>query len=326
MDRFGYKRPLLGGLAGDAIAMLLYSFCYTPLHLALVRAFHGLSGGLAGPATMSATGQIASREGKGKAMSYYGIAIACATLVGHGSGGAIATRLGYHYVFYAGAALMIFGVIAAFFLPSGKVAPESIPQHHSGSLKNILRLVTWGNLPVSYLAIFAQYFSFGGVVALLPLYVTSLGMDALHVGMVLIIFSVMFIIVQLAAGGISDRTGRLAPTAIALVILIAALVFLPLARSFISLGLAMALYGTGYGILFPAISAIITDSVSPMEYGRATGIFHALITIGVAIGAPVIGWIAMVAGLKTGLGLTFIILVPALGLTLFKLKTEKQRG
>lgn len=319
-DRFGFKRPLLGGLAGDAIALLLYSFCYTPLHLALVRAFHGFSGGLAGPATMAATGQMASREGRGKAMSYYGIAIACATLVGHGAGGTIATRLGYHYVFYTGATLLLAGVIAGFFLPSGKAG--STRRYTAGGFKGMLRLIAaQRNLSVSYLSVFAQYFSFGGVVALLPLYVTSLGMEAFHVGMVLIIFSIAFILVQIAAGGLSDRIGRLRPTAIALGILIVALASLPLANSFLTLGVVMALYGAGYGMLFPAISAILTDSAPASEYGRVTGIFHALITIGVAVGAPVIGWIAAAAGLRTGLGLTFIILVPALALTLLRIRS-----
>jgi MFS family permease len=79
VDRVGFKHPLIGGLSGDAIAMLLYSLCHTPVQLALVRAFHGFSGGLAGPATMAAAGRTSDKKSKGKAMSYYGIAIACAT-------------------------------------------------------------------------------------------------------------------------------------------------------------------------------------------------------------------------------------------------------
>jgi MFS family permease len=62
-------------------------------------------------------------------------------------------------------------------------------------------------------------------------------MDAFHVGIILIIFSIAFILVQLAAGGLSDRIGRLYPAAIALIVLIVALTAIPFADSLISLEL-----------------------------------------------------------------------------------------
>lgn len=82
----------------------------------------------------------------------------------------------------------------------------------------------------------------------------------------------------------------------------------------------MALYGTAYGILFPSISALIADHTIPEERGLATGIFHALLTTGVAVGAPVIGWVGEAIGVKLGLALTSSIMVIALviALTAFK--------
>ena len=54
IDRVGYRFPLMAGLAGDATAMFLYSLTRTPLHLGLTRVFHGITGAIVGPATMSA--------------------------------------------------------------------------------------------------------------------------------------------------------------------------------------------------------------------------------------------------------------------------------
>ena len=63
VDRFGSRRPLIAGLLGDSISMFLYSLCRLPLHLALLRAFHGITGGLVGPATLSITAkQFSSLE------------------------------------------------------------------------------------------------------------------------------------------------------------------------------------------------------------------------------------------------------------------------
>jgi len=322
VDKVGYKAPLITGLCGDAIAMVAYALCQVPWHLVLVRAFHGLSGGLVGPATMAFTAHHASPTEKGKAMSIYGVAIATGTLIGFGVGGTVASRLGYHLLFYIGSALLVLGVLLACLMPQDRAnVQQERPTHRN--LGDMLQLATTGKRPVSYLSIFAQYFSFGGVVALLPLSMATLGMEAFHVGMVLAIFSLMFIIVQSFSGRISDRAGRLKPIAIALALGVMALIAMPLAGNFPALTAVMIVYGIAYGILFPAASALLIDHVTPEEYGITTGLFHALITIGVAVGAPLIGWIAQFTGLRVGLALAGSIFLAALALTLTHLRKER---
>lgn len=74
-DRFGYKAPLILGLIGDAVAMFSYALCQSPWHLALVRAFHGFSGGFVGPATMSASAKHTSALQRGRVMGLYGLPV-----------------------------------------------------------------------------------------------------------------------------------------------------------------------------------------------------------------------------------------------------------
>ena len=78
---------------------------------------------------------------------------------------------------------------------------------------------------------------------------------------------------------------------------------MPSLGSFALLAVVVALCGAAYALLFPAISALVADRTSPDERGRATGIFHALLTGGVAIGAPVMGWVAQLVGVELGLAL-----------------------
>jgi len=312
IDRFGHKAPLIGGLLGDTLAVLSYSLCQLPWHLALVRAFHGISGGLVGPATMSISARYASSAAKGRSMSFYGIALGAATLVGFGAGGTIASRLGYHFLFYIAGGLLLIGVLLSLFIPSGKTTSNAENRPRGNNIKDLVGLITRGKLPISYLSIFAQYFAFGGVVVLLPLHVVKLGMSAFHVGILLAVFSLTFVIVQIPGGAISDRMGRLRPAVIGLSLCAVAPILLSVAQSFATIALVMSLYGAAFGVLFPSLSALLADSATPEEYGRATGIFHALITIGVAVGAPVIGWIASIGGITIGLAVSFVIFIPAL--------------
>jgi len=313
VDRFGYKSPLIGGLIGDAAAMFTYAFCRLPWHLALVRAFHGSSGGLVGPSTMSVMAKQASFSNRGRTMGFYGMAIATATLLGYGGGGLIASRLGYQYVFYIGGLLLIIALVLAWLMPR-EVGVKEEGASWGKDFRKVTELLARKDLSLSYWAIFAQYFAFGGIVTLLPLYVATLGMTAFHVGMLLAAFSLMFILVQFPGGLLSDRVGRLMPTAVGLSLAVVGVAALPVAKTLGFMVMFMALFGAGYGLLFPSISALVADRTQPEEYGRATGIFHALITVGVAVGAPLMGWAAGFIGIKAGLSLSSISLFIALTL------------
>jgi len=321
IDRVGYKLPLIAGLVGDALSMFFYSLCRLPIHLALVRVFHGTSGGLVGPTTMSITAGYSERTQKGRAMGFYGMSLATATLVGYGASGVIVSRLGYRALFMIGVVLSTIGVVLSLLLPGNKMKRDVVMQTSFGEgLKEAKSLLERKGLTISYCSIFAQYFAFGGVITLLPLYMRNLGMEVFHVGMLLAIFAIMFIILQFPSGVLSDKVGRLLPTIGGLSLGIVSLVILPSLATFPLLAVVMALYGTAYGLLFPSISALVADHTVPEERGMATGLFHALLTAGVAIGAPIIGWVGGVVGVELGLMLSSGIMVLALAVALATLK------
>ena len=319
MDRIGYKVPLIAGLIGDALSMFLYSMSRLPVHLALVRALHGTSGGLVGPATMSIFA-TSGGTAKGRTMSIYGMAIATATLVGFGLSGVIASRLGYNALFLFGTIMLAVGAGLGCLLPGERYQIAAKATQGEG-LRKVVDLLRRKELIVAYCSIFAQYFTFGGVVTLLPLYIKGLGMEAFHVGMLLATFAIVFIIAQFPSGAISDKAGRRIPTAAGLSLSTASLVILPSLATFPLLAGVMALYGLAYGILFPSISAMVADHTAPEERGMATGIFHALLTTGVAIGAPIMGWVGGVVGIELGLALSSGIMVLALVIALATIKT-----
>lgn len=316
IDKFGHRLPLVAGLVGDAAAMFLYSVCRLPWHLALVRVWHGLSGGMVGPATMSL---IAGKGGvfkKGRAMAYYGMSLAAATLVGYGLSGFLASRLGYQAVFFTGGGLLVLGVFLGMLLPADRRQAGPAAPPLADVRRKAVALFRERGLLVAYCSVFAQYFTFGGVVTLLPLYIRGLGMEAFHVGILLAVFAVMFIIVQFPSGALADRVGRRLPVFSGLGLGIVALVLMPVAGALPLLMGVLALYGVAYGLLFPAISALVVDHAPAEERGLATGIFHALLTGGVALGAPLMGWLGGLVGIEAGLALTAAVMLLALLLAL----------
>lgn len=325
IDRVGFKVPLIAGLIGSALSMFLYSVSKSPIHLSLVRILHGTTGALIGPATMSVTAEYSGEARQGRAMSYYGMALAAATLVGYGLSGIFASRLGYRVVFLFGVVVLIIGAMLSLFLPRGKQQGGTRTSLDKG-FEKAKDLISRRGLFVAYASIFAQYFTFGGVVTLLPLYVKNLGMEVFHVGMLLATFAIMFIIFQFPSGTFSDKVSRLPPAIFGLSLSIIALIMIASVEIFLLLAVALALYGAAYGILFPSISAMIAEHTVSEERGMATGIFHALLTAGVAIGAPIMGQVGATVGIKMGLALNSVVMFLALVIVIWtKMRVIYQR-
>ena len=304
IDRMGYKAPLVMGLIGDAISMFLYTLCAGPFHLALVRVFHGVSGGLTGPATMKLASEHTAQGERGRVMSFYGMAIGMATLVGYGVSAVLASRLGYGPLFYVGSAVLLVGVILSLAIAPSRESEVRAKLSPRPDFRKLASLFRRKGLVISYCSVFAHYFSFGGVVTLLPLYVRELGKDAFYVGMLLATFSVVFVLLQFLSGAISDRVGRQIPIMAGLSFSVISVTVLPALGTLPLLFMAMALYGAAFAMLFPSMSALVVDHTAPEERGAATGVFHSLLTAGVAIGAPTMGWIAHLVGVRLGLALS----------------------
>ena len=320
IDRKGHRIPLIVGLLGDALGMFCYPICKLPVHLAVVRAFHGMTGGLAGPATMAIASGHASNDHKGKIMALYGVSLATATLIGYGVSGVIASKSGYQSVFYLGSAMLLVGALLALLIPRTKNTSSVKPNISFGEeAGRIGDLFQRKGLIGSYCSIFAQYFAFGGLVTLLPLHVGNMGTEAFHVGMLLTIFTVVFILLQFPSGSLSDKVGRKMLIVAGLCLAIISLATLPMLRTFTTLTIIMGLYGASYALLFPSISALVVDQTAPQERGLAIGIFHALLTAGVAVGALIMGWMAGLVGIGIGIALSSSATVVALVVVLLVL-------
>lgn len=321
IDRVGYRLPLIAGLAIAAVSVFSYSLVGIPAQLALVRAIHGIGGGLVAPAPMSIIASYSGGVPRGKAMSFYGMALAFATLIGFALSGVIVSRLGYDFVFYVGAGTLVAAIAVSLLLPrpmvKGGKPLKPLTGIHVVQMKELLRRK---GLTVSYSSIFAQYFAFGGIVTLLPLRVQDMGMTAFHVGMSLTAFTVMFIIVQFPSGSLSDKLGRLKLIVAGLALAVVSVVMLPWAPTFAMLVAAMGLYGVAFGFLFPSVSALVADRTAFEERGMAMGIFHALLTAGVAVGALAIGWVGEGFGIRVGLLASASALAVALLVALRALK------
>jgi len=309
VDKVGRKFPLLIGLIGDAACMFLYSLCTTPMHLMLLRGLHGLSGAILGLATASLIADYSPPEKKGRSMSFYSIAMSTASLIGMMICG-IAMGIGkdINFVFYTGGIMLIIASGLTFFLPKAEAKRKT-----SGINFNLIIAIFRKKVNIaSYSAIFSQWFAMGIVTVILPVYVINLEMTAFHVSIVMATISATCIACNYPAGILTDKIGRKIPTIAGLALVIIAINLYPAATNLRQLIEASVIQGMSMGLVLPSSLTILTDNTRQGERGTAMGIFHALVTLGVASGAPVAGIVAQWAGNDFSMRLSAIVPLAAL--------------
>jgi MFS family permease len=94
------------------------------------------------------------------------------------------------------------------------------------------------------------------------------------------------------ANRLSDRYGRGTVVGVGLTIMGMGLIILGTTTSNAGIGVAMAVFGLGFGLLFPAATALVTETTDMDERGGAFGVFYAVYSLGVVIGSGMSGLFA----------------------------------
>jgi DHA1 family multidrug resistance protein-like MFS transporter len=278
IDRAGRKRPLLVGLVVVGIALLFYPFVRDPYALLGLRALHGLGASLISPASLAYIGDAAAAGARARAMALYGAAIGLTSMFAPLFAGLVRDRLGYGAVFMILAAMMFLVAVPTYWLVG-----ESLRRKTHGSV-NIWRLVRNRRLVLAYVSAFCLLFSLGTLIVFLPLIGQTMQVTSARVGMWFAGFGVAAVVIQLVLGRLSDRVGREPVIVIGFVIIALALLVLPLTQDWETMISTMAVYGVGFGVLFPAMTALIADETDASSRGTASGIYTAVYSLGAAIG------------------------------------------
>ncbi|MCS7178898.1 MAG: MFS transporter [Anaerolineae bacterium] len=285
-DRVGRKLPLVVGLLIVGTTLLVYPALRSPQALLLVRAVHGLGSALVAPACLASLGDTSLPTARGRTMAFYGVAYGMSGLVGPPLGGLIRDRFGYPAVFLGLAALMFLAALVAIGrLKGGRpLGKDSRPD--AGAWRSLLR----HRLSVSFVAAFCWMFALGTLLVFLPLIGEARGFTAARVGMLFGSFALAASLLQASPlGRLSDRWGRLPTIVLGLAFIAAALLLLSLLTAWGPMMGAMFLYGLGFGVLFPAKSALIADETTPLTRGKASGVFAAMFSVGMIAGTGMAG-------------------------------------
>lgn len=297
----GKQRTLVIGLLVSGMALALYGIVDTPLQFGVIRAVHGLGQAVLSPGAFTLLSDSVTAGRRAQAMGTAAAFIAIAAVIGPPLSGIVATRTDPGYVFAGVAVLMVVAaaVIAVFARGIDGEAPvESAGrQVRDGSF---LAVLLRPQLVVAYVSCLAWTAGIGTLVVHLPLLLEARGVPASARGSAFGVYAlVALVLFARPAPWLIDRFGRLRTLGVGLGLIGVSLVSLAFASGTGEVYGSMALFGCGFGLLFPAATAYLADQTVPGERGVAYGVFYAAYSLGVVVGEVGSGQLAQTLGATT---------------------------
>jgi DHA1 family multidrug resistance protein-like MFS transporter len=331
LDRVGRRRLAVLGFLLAAVAVLGYASASTVLAFIGIRALHGMAGGVLVTAVFAAAGDRTRAGRAGRSFGRFGAIIGSAWIVGPALAGVLTARSGTGLAFQVVAVLLVLGaIVTMLFLPDVEVDPTSDPtagadavDDDGGSRLDAMRsLSRRPEVRRALIATAAWMAAVGTLAAFLREAVLAVGAAESTASGLFSAYALMAALLMLSPlAARVDRSGAdgmigigLTTIAIALLAMAGADGLAPEGTGLLLLLLASAVFGAGYGIVFPAVTGAISLAATTRTRGRAFGLFNVAFSFGLALGPPAVG--ALVAAADRLAGVALDPFVPAATLCL----------
>jgi MFS family permease len=116
-------------------------------------------------------------------------------------------------------------------------------------------------------------------------------------------FGAALIVARVVCGHVPDRFGGAKTALLFVLVQSAGLLIMGFAESSLIASSGAALSGLGYSLVYPGLGVEAVGGTSPENRGIAMGIYTAFLDVAMAIGSPVLGWVAD----REGMSAVFIV-------------------
>ena len=284
VGKYSNKTILVLSSLAFLVVTALYPFCHSIEALLFIRVLHGITFGIITTVkgTISARLIPASRRGEG--ISFFSLAMGLAMVVGPWIGLNMARHSAFSQAFWMCTAVATIGIVLSLMV---RVPP--VIRHADGSQSKLGFSAMFDKAAMPFAMVtFFMTFSYAGVSAFLALYARELDLMAAASNF-LLCYAVFLMICRAFTGNVCDKKGPKYVVYPCLFAFTVGLVVLGYTHGSVSMILAGALIGIGYGSVTPIFQTQIISSVEPHKIGVANSLFFNAMDAGLAIGAFVMG-------------------------------------
>ena len=320
-DRLGRFRVAGFALLALAVTTLIHLRVTSALFLVLLRAFHGFFAAAVTPSSLAAASDHAAPESRGQSMARVGLMIAIASILAPPLTGRLIDGAGLASTIWIQTAyLALVGAVAVLARPQAAqpaaAAETDAPAPQTGETGRFAgsgidpRIALFACL-IGFTVMFGQNVLFYA----LPLKAHEAGLKPSAIGSLFGVFAVGAAIAFMPPlSRLADRYGRLRPIILGSAISAAGMTILSRGVTLGSMkwmSVGLFIYGLGFGLSFPAVTAAAADGAESRRRGLAFGLLTASFSVGAIVGplvaqgmehvlSPfVVGAIVMLAGLSS---------------------------
>lgn len=299
-DRFGRKAVIipaiiiygLGGLTAALASIFLKQHTFTVILAG--RVLQGIGAAGTAPIAMALCSDLFQGKERSRSLGAIESSNGLGKVISPILGAAIGLITWYAaFIFFP---VIVIPVVIGMWLLVKEPQMDRAQQKVSGYLKSVISIFKSkaGLLLSSYLAGAAVLMILFGVLFYLSEYLEQqFGLDGVKKGLVLAIPVLFMSITSFATGFIIKKKKTLMKSLVVagLVIMTAALAFLPLAGGVIIYFAAISIIGIGTGLALPCLNNLITSASSTEERGMITSLYGSVRFFGVAVGPPLYGFL-----------------------------------
>ncbi|MBG1267881.1 MFS transporter [Nostoc sp. WHI] len=302
-DKRGRKIVLLIGAIVAAIAPFGYLITQSIELLILVRIFHGISVAAFTTGYSTLIADLAPSETRGEIIGYMTLAAPIGLAIGPALGGYLEGTTGYRLLFLLSAELGFVALLAIVQVTNPPVQTQKQTQTNDG---NFWQTLASPRVRIPTIVMLLVGLSAGAVHTFVSLFIKSTEVD-LNGGLFFTAAAISSFSIRVFAGKASDRLGRGLFITIGIVGYILALILLWQANSAIAFLVAAIFEGAGGGTVISMITTMMADRSLPQERGQIFAMCVAGFDLGIAIAAPILGFIAELVGYRNMFGYGAVI-------------------
>ncbi|CAE6786629.1 MFS transporter [Nitrospira defluvii] len=293
-DIYGRKMLLRIGVVAFGLPPFIYPFISDLNALTALRFVHGLATAIFAPSALATVADL-YKERRGAALGTYTACTQSGSLLGPFLGGWLAHAAGFPTAFVTAG---IFGCIAILIFfslhldePPPRVREKGLAPVITEMGKGFLAVARNRKVLITSSTDAAKMIANGALMAFLPLYGLSIGLNAGEVGLLFSVQAFTSFFSKPVMGRVSDRIGRQPLIVLGLVICSTTFITMPHVESFAVMLLLSSGFGFGEAVVSSSSAALVADSSEFKRLGAGMGMQGTVMDIGHASGPLLAGFL-----------------------------------
>ena len=322
-DIYGRRLLLKIGVVAFGLPPFLYSFITDLDALTALRFLHGLATAIFAPSALATVAEL-YRERRGAALGTYTACTQSGSLLGPFLGGYLIHAAGFSTAFITSGIFGCIGMLLFYSLHLDVAVPQRKEQGMTVVLsemwKGFAAVAKNRKVLITSVTDAAKMIANGALMAFLPLYGVSAGLNPGEVGLLFTVQAGTSFFSKPIMGRVSDRVGRQPLIILGLCICAGTFVCIPYVTLFPLLLLLAAGFGFGEAVVSSSSSALVADSSEFKRLGAGMGMQGTIMDIGHASGPLLAGLLIANLSYSTAFAIIAGIQLLAAGVFLMAMK------